>query len=126
MVKLPKDGLNIIPLIDVMLVLLAIVLSVSTFIAQGQIKVDLPSANAATQDQDDVKVEVSIDKDNNYYIDGVMISAEDLEKKLNEIDSKTLIELKSDKDSSFGKFVTVIDILKGKQHENFSIATQIQ
>ncbi|WP_334096382.1 biopolymer transporter ExbD, partial [Helicobacter typhlonius] len=40
-----KDGLNIVPFIDVMLVLLAIVLSVSTFIAQGQIKVELPYAS---------------------------------------------------------------------------------
>ncbi|MEE9104639.1 biopolymer transporter ExbD, partial [Helicobacter pylori] len=38
------DGLNIVPFIDIMLVLLAIVLSVSTFIAQGKIKVNLPNA----------------------------------------------------------------------------------
>ena len=39
------EGLNIIPLIDVMLVLLAIVLSVSTFIAQGKIPITLPQAD---------------------------------------------------------------------------------
>ena len=44
-----RDGLNIVPFIDIMLVLLAIVLSVSTFIAQSGIKVELAnSKNAAT------------------------------------------------------------------------------
>lgn len=42
-----KEGLNVIPLIDIMLVLLAIVLSVSTFIAQGSIKIDLPNSESA-------------------------------------------------------------------------------
>ena len=38
--KLPKkDGLNIVPFIDIMLVLLAIVLSISTFIAHNSITV---------------------------------------------------------------------------------------
>ncbi|XNZ27661.1 biopolymer transporter ExbD [Helicobacter pylori] len=41
------DGLNVVPFIDIMLVLLAIVLSVSTFIAQGKIKVSLPNAKNA-------------------------------------------------------------------------------
>ena len=44
-----KDGLNIVPFIDIMLVLLAIVLSISTFIAQGKIAVDLPSASSTEQ-----------------------------------------------------------------------------
>ena len=43
------EGLNIIPLIDVMLVLLAIVLSVSTFIAQGKIPITLPQDEEQTE-----------------------------------------------------------------------------
>ena len=39
------EGLNIVPFIDVMLVLLAIVLSVSTFIAKGKIPINLPQAD---------------------------------------------------------------------------------
>ena len=54
-----KDGLNIVPFIDVMLVLLAIVLSVSTFIAQGQIKVELPYASHNQQAKDDKPIIIS-------------------------------------------------------------------
>ena len=119
-----KDGLNIVPFIDIMLVLLAIVLSISTFIAQGKIAVDLPSANSTEQiKEDEKKVSVVIDKDNKFFIDDVEISEDELKDKLNAVDIKTLIELKSDKNAKFESFVKVIDILKEKGHENFAIQT---
>ena len=119
-----KDGLNIVPFIDIMLVLLAIVLSISTFIAQGKIAVDLPSAKSAQQDkEDEKKVSVVIDKDNKFFIDDAEISENELKDKLNAMDIKTLIELKSDKNAKFDSFVKVIDILKEKGHENFAIQT---
>ncbi|ERJ27161.1 TonB system transport protein ExbD [Campylobacter concisus] len=119
-----KDGLNIVPFIDIMLVLLAIVLSISTFIAQGKIAVDLPSAKSAQQDkEDEKKVSVVIDKDNKFFIDDAEISEDELKDKLNAVDIKILIELKSDKNAKFDSFVKVIDILKEKGHENFAIQT---
>jgi len=119
-----KDGLNIVPFIDIMLVLLAIVLSISTFIAQGKIAVDLPSANSTEQiKEDEKKVSVVIDKDNKFFIDDAEISEDELKDKLNAVDIKTLIELKSDKNAKFDSFVKVIDILKEKGHENFAIQT---
>ena len=119
-----KDGLNIVPFIDIMLVLLAIVLSISTFIAQGKIAVDLPSASSTEQiKEDEKKVSVVIDKDNKFFIDDVEISEDELKDKLNAIDTKTLVQLKSDKNAKFDSFVKVIDILKEKGHENFAIQT---
>ena len=119
-----KDGLNIVPFIDIMLVLLAIVLSISTFIAQGKIAVDLPSAKSAQQDkEDEKKVSVVIDKDNKFFIDDAESSEDELKDKLNAIDTKTLVQLKSDKNAKFESFVKVIDILKEKGHENFAIQT---
>ena len=119
-----KDGLNIVPFIDIMLVLLAIVLSISTFIAQGKIAVDLPSASSTEQiKEDEKKVSVIIDKDNKFFIDDAEISEDELKDKLNAVDIKTLIELKSDKNAKFNSFVKVIDILKEKGHENFAIQT---
>ena len=42
------ESINIIPLVDVMLVLLTIVLTTSTFIAVGAIPVQLPKAESST------------------------------------------------------------------------------
>ena len=71
MVKLPKnEGLNIIPFIDIMLVLLAIVLSVSTFIAQGEIKINLPKSQSAASLSDEIKkLLIAIDENNKFYLD---------------------------------------------------------
>lgn len=119
-----KDGLNVVPFIDIMLVLLAIVLSVSTFIAQGKIQIDLPSADSATKEQkDEKKVIVVIDKENKIYIDDIKTEQDELKQKLSAIQATTLIELKSDKESKFEGFVKIIDILKEKGHENFAITT---
>ncbi|CAD7288439.1 MULTISPECIES: TonB system transport protein ExbD [Campylobacter] len=119
-----KDGLNVVPFIDIMLVLLAIVLSISTFIAQGKIQVDLPSADSASKEQkDEKKVVIIIDKDNKIFIDDAIVADEELKTQLLNIDKTTLIELKSDKESKFQSFVKVIDILKEKGHENFAITT---
>ena len=119
-----KEGLNVIPLIDIMLVLLAIVLSISTFIAQGNIKIDLPNSESAEKKQDkNDKIAVLISKDNEFFIGEEKIAEENLKEKLNEIKNETLIELKSDKESKFDSFIKVIDILKEKNHENFAITT---
>lgn len=119
-----KEGLNVIPLIDIMLVLLAIVLSISTFIAQGNIKIDLPNSESAEKKQDEKdKIAVLINKDNEFFIGEEKIAEEYLKEKLNEIKNETLIELKSDKESKFDSFIKVIDILKEKNHENFAITT---
>ena len=119
-----RDGLNIVPFIDIMLVLLAIVLSVSTFIAQGNIKIDLPNSESAEKKQDENdKIAVLINKDNEFFIGEDKIAEENLKEKLNEIKNETLIELKSDKESKFDSFIKVIDILKEKNHENFAITT---
>ena len=119
-----KEGLNVIPLIDIMLVLLAIVLSISTFIAHGNIKIDLPNSESAEKKQDEKdKIAVLINKDNEFFIGEEKIAEENLKEKLNEIKNETLIELKSDKESKFDSFIKVIDILKEKNHENFAITT---
>ncbi|QKG29901.1 MULTISPECIES: TonB system transport protein ExbD [unclassified Campylobacter] len=118
-----KEGLNVIPLIDIMLVLLAIVLSVSTFIAQGNIPINLPSSESAEQNDENRKVTIIINKDNEFFIDDIKTSQDALKDRLNQIDSRTLVQLKSDKESKFEMFVKVVDILKEKKHENFAITT---
>ncbi|WP_187847018.1 TonB system transport protein ExbD [Helicobacter pylori] len=122
------DGLNIVPFIDVILVLLAIVLSISTFIAQGKIKVSLPNAKNAEKSQpsDQKVVVVSVDDHDNIFIDDKPVNLEALREAIKQIDPKILIDLKSDKNSRFETFVSIMDILKEHNHENFSISTQAQ
>ncbi|PUB94637.1 TonB system transport protein ExbD [Helicobacter pylori] len=120
------DGLNVVPFIDIMLVLLAIVLSVSTFIAQGKIKVSLPNAKNAEKSQpnDQKVVVISVDEHDNIFVDDKPMNLEALSVVVKQTDPKTLIDLKSDKSSRFETFISIMDILKEHNHENFSISTE--
>lgn len=120
------DGLNVVPFIDIMLVLLAIVLSVSTFIAQGKIKVSLPNAKNAEKSQpnDQKVVVISVDEHDNIFVDDKPMNLEALSTVIKQTDPKTLIDLKSDKSSRFETFISIMDILKEHNHENFSISTE--
>ncbi|MGL2787784.1 TonB system transport protein ExbD [Helicobacter pylori] len=122
------DGLNVVPFIDIMLVLLAIVLSISTFIVQGKIKVSLPNAKNAEKSQpnDQKVVVISVDEHDNIFVDDKPTNLEALSTVVKQTDPKTLIDLKSDKSSRFETFISIMDILKEHNHENFSISTQAQ
>ncbi|WP_171931084.1 TonB system transport protein ExbD [Helicobacter pylori] len=120
------DGLNVVPFIDIMLVLLAIVLSISTFITQGKIKVSLPNAKNAEKSQpnDQKVVVISVDEHDNIFVDDKPTNLEALSAVVKQTDPKTLIDLKSDKSSRFETFISIMDILKEHNHENFSISTE--
>lgn len=122
--RLPKkDGLNVIPLIDVMLVLLAIVLSVSTFIAQGQIKVELPTSSQESTPTESQIITLSVKEEGEIFYDNVAVDMDTLKERIAELDSKVLLKLEIDKNARFDIFVQIADILKEKGHENVSIAT---
>lgn len=118
------DGLNIVPFIDIMLVLLAIVLSISTFIAQGKIQVEIPKANSSEAPKEEEKRLIVVNASNRIFLDDQELSLELLGQALVHIPPKTLIELKSDKESKFEVFVQILNLLKERQHENFAISTQ--
>ncbi|EAI8110311.1 TonB system transport protein ExbD, partial [Campylobacter coli] len=123
MLKLPKnEGLNIVPFIDIMLVLLAIILSISTFIAHGKIEINLPvSENALSLNNDEKKLSISIDENNIFYLDDKTTDLKGLSDAISSLHKKTIVELKSDKNAKFESFVQIIDLLKAKEHENFQI-----
>lgn len=123
--RLPRrDGLNIVPFIDIMLVLLCIVLSVSTFIAQGLIKVDLPSSKTATKSDEIKEITIKVDKESKIYIDEKLVDDENLTMHFANLDPKDLVLLENDKESKFETFVKIMDALKMLKHENFAIVTK--
>lgn len=126
MIKLPKnEGLNIVPFIDIMLVLLAIVLSISTFIVQGKIQINLPKSESSMSLSDhEKKLLIGIDEKNIFYLDDKTANLEQIKDAISQLDQKTIVELKSDKNAKFESFVQIIDLLKSKGHENFQIITE--
>ena len=122
------DQINVIPFIDIMLVLLAIVLTTATFVSQGLIKVTLPDADTATSQtvQENRKLEITLDAEQKLYCDGQSITVNKLKKQLQVTDKKTSIILRVDKEVRFENFVHVIDLLKRYKLENLSILTRLR
>lgn len=119
------DQINVIPFIDIMLVLLAIVLTTATFITQGQIEVNLPESESAeqTQKQDEKPLEIVINAENNIFLADKLINTETLSIELQKTNKTTPVILRVDKQVVFETFVEVIDLLKLNKLEKFSIAT---
>lgn len=117
------DEINVIPFIDIMLVLLVMVLTTSTFIKQGIIPVDLPTAKASTKE--DLKKETSIyvNAKGEIFIEKQKVDLVALEEKLSKVPKGRTIVLRSDKESKFQDFVSVMDILKRLHHEQLYIVT---
>ncbi|QOG12772.1 biopolymer transporter ExbD [Arcobacter sp. FWKO B] len=105
------EGMNVIPFIDVLLVLLAIVFVISNFIALGKIEINLPQASNI-QEIDDIKHNIVISQDRQYYINDKEISKEELELKIKAFTKDDLVTISSDKHSLYEDFIFVIDLLK--------------
>jgi len=118
------DQINVIPFIDIMLVLLVMVLTTATFIKQGVIPVDLPKAESATKEDKSKEFNIYIKKDGSLYIDKRKVSASELRSELEKIGKKQTVVLRSDKEATFQNFVTVMDMLKALEHEQLYIITK--
>ena len=123
--KLKKfDTINIIPFIDVLLVLLAIVLITSTFIAKGDIPISLAQAKSAKRVQNTKEITITIKEDNTLFLNTLHLSLEALNIKIKAFEIQSQIYISCDKKASFESFVTVLDLLKSNQFENISIITK--
>ncbi len=118
------DSINVIPFIDIMLVLLAIVLTISTFIAQGKIIIELPVAESQVSFSNQHSVEIAIDQDESLFYEEQPLDLETLRLRLSTLESTTPVVLRVDRGVPFGRFVSVVDILKQYKLESLSILTR--
>ncbi len=119
------DQINVIPFIDIMLVLLVMVLTTATFIKSGVIPVELPeSQTKQLKENNEDEVNIVIDKEGTIFIDKVKVNVTQLEEKLRNISKKQTVVLRSDKEAAFHHFVDVMDILKKLQHDQLYIVTK--
>ena len=118
------EGINIVPLVDVMLVLLTIVLTTSTFIATGAIPVELPKAANSESASATEGVVIEIDKKGLLYLDGKLSDIELLMGELKNMDRTSPVLIRADKSIELQKFVQVMDIIKGLNFRKISLQTE--
>jgi len=125
----PIAQMNVIPFIDIMLVLLAVVLTTATFVAQGKIPVSLPSATEAKPIPRLEHIRITIDASGAIYLDDQSLTLEALDARaaaLAQASGNTRFLLHVDENTAFRHFVGVIDRLKKYDIEDVSIVTERQ
>ncbi|HHL19043.1 MAG TPA: TonB system transport protein ExbD [Thiothrix sp.] len=120
------DQINVIPFIDIMLVLLTIVLTTASFVSQGLIEVTLPeteTAEAATPTDEKI-IELSINSRQQIFFTDQLVTEAELEQRLKTLNKESVIVLRVDESVRFKHFVFIVDMLKKYQLEKLSILTR--
>lgn len=119
------DYINVIPFVDIMLVLLTIVLTTSTFIAAGGIPVNLPKASKNQEQTLKVRT-IEIDKQGAIFFNGRPVTLESLLAAVQSLDRGTPFLIRADKDLALQNFVDVLDAVKNAGFRQVSLQTEIK
>lgn len=121
----PIDGINVVPLVDIMLVLLTIVLTTSSFIASGRIPLNLPQASrSASESPASTMIEIAADGAINF--NGKALSPEALRSALEPLPRDTAFIIRADKKVSLQHFIDVADILKQLSFSKVAVQTEMR
>ncbi len=118
------DTINVVPFIDIMLVLLVIVLTTATFVARGVIPLDLAVSQSAQKLKDEKILNISITKEGDLFFNNNMIKKGEIEASLMQFQTTNPINISCDKEVKFDSFVYLLDILKKNNYENLNIVTK--
>jgi biopolymer transport protein ExbD len=114
------DQINVIPLVDVMLVLLVIVLTTATFISTGQIPVNLAKAKEVN-DRKDVPIVIALTADGNLFVNETPVSKEELPSALSSKPRESAVIVRADKVTLLEKFVALVDEIRGLGFQQVSL-----
>ena len=119
--------INVVPYIDVMLVLLVIFMITAPLLTQG-VKVDLPQASAQpikTPKLDNIVV--TVDKQGRLYLDEKTITSSKLKQKVRKIlrlQPKTPVLVRADKRVAYGKVIDAMSVLQDAGAPSVGLITQ--
>lgn len=114
------DQINVIPLVDVMLVLLVIVLTTATFISTGQIPVSLAKAKEVG-DRKDVPIVITLNADGNLFLNDTPLDDTGLKDALSHESRDSAVIVRADKTTLLERFVSLVDHVRGLGFQQVSL-----
>ncbi len=120
------SGINVTPLVDVMLVLLVIFMVTAPMMQQG-VAVDLPNAQGAALPQQETVLMVSVTVDGQLFLNDTKMDLGALAEKLLAIREEKpglVVYLRADNDASYGAVVSVMAALKRAGIEKLGMNTE--
>ena len=116
------SGINVTPLVDVVLVLLVVLMVTATYLAAKTIPVDLPKG--ATGEPTGVTLAITVDRDGRTFLDGAGIADDALRQKIKlarAADPEVRAVIAADRESRHKSVVKVIDLLRQERVNRFAI-----
>jgi len=114
------DQINVIPLVDVMLVLLVIVLTTATFISSGQIPVNLAKAKEVS-DHKDAAIVITLTADGALFLNNRAVPEGGLQGALTAEPRESAVVVRADKVTLLERFVSVVDEVRGLGFQQVSL-----
>ena len=114
------DQINVIPLVDVMLVLLVIVLTTATFISTGQVPVNLAKAKEVG-DRRDVPIVITLTADSKLFVNDHPVEQGGLFSALSSQSHDSAVVVRADKVTLLERFVSVVDEVRGLGFQHVSL-----
>jgi len=114
------DQINVIPLVDVMLVLLVIVLTTATFISSGQIPVNLAKAKEVG-DRKDAPIVITLTADGALFLNDRAVPEGGLQGALTREPRELSVVVRADKVTLLERFVSVVDEVRGLGFQQVSL-----
>lgn len=120
------DSMNLVPFIDIMLVLLVIILTSATFINASRVPIEIPKSQESEGNKESNKAEIiiAINQSGKFFWGDELLSFSTLSSRLASLDKKTPIVLKGDRKSQFDAFVQVMQILQKNKLEDVFILVE--
>lgn len=106
--------INVIPLVDISLVLLIIFMVTASYIVSSSFKVDLPVAAHAKAAQQSEVVAISISREGPVYFENELVTTEELKRKIQaqyRNNSNISVVVSADKNVNFKNVVKILDVL---------------
>ncbi len=120
-------GINVTPLVDIVLVLLIIFMVTANFIVKETVEVDLPRAVNTEEKTVQTPVMLTMDKDAKIFFDGVETSGDALMQKMKDAvakDKEVRAIISADQSLNYGKVMNLIDMVKGAGIAKFALNIQ--
>lgn len=124
--RAPIVGINVTPMVDVVLVLLVIMMVSANFIVQSNLSVDLPKASNGDRMAPSVAI-VSIEANGTFGWNDTPITEPELQAKLEATHAENPdvnVIVSGDKGATHGNVVHVLDLAKGAGITHFAIAVE--
>lgn len=123
------SGINVTPLVDIMLVLLIIFMVTATFIANKALDLKLPEAESALPvNPNDKPMQFALDKEGKLYLDGKVITLDEVgplitAEKAKKPGTALSATISADATTPYALVIKIIDVIRKNEIIDFALTT---